>query len=195
MRRGPTGPIAQYSLVLVEQAPLPPHERSWRHPSELGPTRADVESDHPGRLLALATGTVAVMAVALLVVSMTPSPGTAPVAINATTLPPFARSGPTAVAATTADATRDLARIASFTPIPDAIAASGVALTAAGTTTARALPEPHERVVVRTEAATYRMSWEDVAWFNLPDGAVVIDRSGAVVARVERGVLQLLPDD
>jgi len=73
-------PARHYDRVLVEReewendpeyprAPLPPHERQWRHPSELGETHW-TRSEPPlvvGRGLSIATGTVgAILALGLL---------------------------------------------------------------------------------------------------------------------------------
>src|SRR5690606_19964154 len=70
------------------------HERTWRHPSELAPTTVDVDSGSGSHVVAFAGGIVAVMAVALMVVAMTPPRSSAPVAISATTAPMlFAATG------------------------------------------------------------------------------------------------------
>ena len=95
LARGQRRCAALYDLVLVEPGPLPPHERSWRHPSELGPTQVDIDdssrSSH-ANVLALAGGTLAVLAVAALVVAMTPRTSSGPVALSATTTPITARA-------------------------------------------------------------------------------------------------------
>jgi len=86
--RRPEAGGVDYHLPLVEQgdwqndadyprAPLPAHERSWRHPSEIGAEQW-VQSEPPlvvGRGLSVATGTVgAVLALGLLWL-MVPHPG------------------------------------------------------------------------------------------------------------------------
>lgn len=53
-------------------APLPPHERPWRHPSELGPPEHEPTSGG-GRLLIVTTATFGLVLVALLAVAVTPS--------------------------------------------------------------------------------------------------------------------------
>ena len=73
----------------MEHGPVPPHERSWRHPSELAAAeqaviRAEPVS-HSTRTVALTTGTVGLLAIALLVLTMTPSRDGAPVALSAST--------------------------------------------------------------------------------------------------------------
>jgi hypothetical protein len=70
----------------VDDAVVPPHERTWRHPSELGPTALDVPAGG-GRLLAFSTGAVTAVLVAVLVVSFSPKRSAAPSAISATTVP------------------------------------------------------------------------------------------------------------
>ena len=87
------------------RAPLPAHERSWRHPSEVGAEHW-VQSEPPlvvGRGLSVATGTVgAVLALGLLWL-MVPHPrGGSDVAVESSTT-----SARTAIVATAAPTTRD----------------------------------------------------------------------------------------
>jgi hypothetical protein len=56
----------------VGSAPLPPHERPWRHPSELAPPDHE-PSTGAGRLLIVTTATFGLILVALLAVAVTPS--------------------------------------------------------------------------------------------------------------------------
>lgn len=53
-------------------APLPPHERPWRHPSELGPPEHE-PTPGSARLLIVTTATFGLVLVALLAVAVTPS--------------------------------------------------------------------------------------------------------------------------
>ncbi len=55
----------------MDQAPLPPHERSWRHPSELGPPEHEPTTT-AGRVLIVATATLSLALVGLLVLTVTP---------------------------------------------------------------------------------------------------------------------------
>lgn len=90
-------------------APLPPHERSWRHPSELGGVTAShavaTKPSSPSRGLALLTGALGVVLVVALVRLLLPPDGSEPTA---------------AVTATSSDATG----VASFVA-PSSSAPSG----------------------------------------------------------------------
>jgi hypothetical protein len=55
----------------VTNGPLPPHERSWRHPSELPGTPPE-PATRGGRLLIVAVGTVGLVLVGVLALTMTP---------------------------------------------------------------------------------------------------------------------------
>jgi len=190
---------ALYDLVLVEPGPLPPHERSWRHPSELGPTRLDV--DDAGRrsqlnLLALGGGTLAVLAVAAMVVAMTPRTASGPVALSATTTPIAVRAvveppsaagsvSPTSVRTTISAQT---ALSTSFVAFPHAVT-PGPQLDVDGTEVADAAPADDDIVFLRTEAVTYQLTWDLAQHMTVPDGTVVFDADGALVARVSDGDL------
>jgi hypothetical protein len=84
-------------LILVEQGPLPPHERTWRHPSELAAEERAIlraqTAPASARLLALATGAVGLAVVGVLVMTVTPRRFDAPIAISATTTPPAQQVG------------------------------------------------------------------------------------------------------
>jgi hypothetical protein len=185
-----------YDLVFVEPGPLPPHERSWRHPSELGPTRIDVDdASSNSHLLALVGGTLAVLAVAAMIVAMTPRTSSNPVALSATTTPITIRATVEPPAATTARPVQVLtpatALLASFVAFPHAVT-SEPQLDLDGTDVAEELPDDDEMVFLRTEAVTYRLPWHDVDLVNAPDGSVVFDTTGDVVARVADGELVTL---
>lgn len=180
---------------------MPPHERSWRHPSELAPTSADVESgSHHHHLATLAIGTVAVLAVAAMVVAMTPRPSSSPVAVSATTAP-FAASQPRDPVASSAGVpSRSVARVpitallTSVVASPHAIT-SGPQLTLDGTDIADEVPDNADMVFVRTEAVTYELRWDQVAAMASPDGTVVFDATGDLLAHVSGGNLITLVDD
>jgi hypothetical protein len=195
-----------YDLVLVEPGPLPPHERSWRHPSELGPTRFDVDDTSRRAhvsLLALAGGTMAVLAVAAMVVAMTPRSASGPVALSATTTPitvravvepPETESVSSAAPATMrAPLAAQAALATSFVAFPHAIT-PGPQLDVDGTQVADATPDGDDTVFVRTEAVTYQLTWDLAQRMEVPDGSVVFDADGELVARVSEGDLLSLVD-
>jgi hypothetical protein len=196
-----------YDLVLVEPGPLPPHERSWRHPSELGPTRHDVHDSSANsrlNLLALGGGTLAVLAVASLVVAMTPRTSSGPVALSATTTPITARAvveapastagtTPTSVAAPIEVRPRT-AMLTSLVAFPHTVA-SGPDFDLDGTEVADVDPDPDDLVFLRTEAVTYRLTWSQAQEMAVSDGTVVFDTAGALVARVADGDVISLVDE
>lgn len=73
------------------QAPLPPHERAWRHPSELAAAEREAFRTEPvaasTRVFAMVTGTVGLLAIGVLILSASPRRQESPVAISATTTP------------------------------------------------------------------------------------------------------------
>ncbi|MEO6653441.1 MAG: hypothetical protein ABIP17_12375 [Ilumatobacteraceae bacterium] len=75
----------------MERGPLPPHERTWRHPSELAAEERAVVLAEPTprsvRVMALTSGTMGLLAVGLLMVTITPARGESPIAISASTTP------------------------------------------------------------------------------------------------------------
>lgn len=94
MRPPPRRPLARwlrYDRTPVEHGPLPPHERTWRHPSELAAEeRAALQaetapSNH--RVVALASGALGLVMIGMLVLAVTPRGNVAPVAVSATTTP------------------------------------------------------------------------------------------------------------
>jgi hypothetical protein len=196
-----------YDLVLVEPGPLPPHERSWRHPSELGPTRVDVDDTSRRAqvsLLALAGGTMAVLAVAAMVVAMTPRAASGPVALSSTTTPITVRAvvEPPETASASSSATSTVraplaaaqtALSTSFVAFPHAIT-PGPQLDVDGTQVADAAPAGDDTVFVRTEAVTYQLTWALAQHMDVPDGSVIFDADGDLVARVSEGDLLSLVD-
>src|SRR4051794_6771915 len=68
----------------VDRAPLPPHERPWRHPSELGPPAPEPTSTS-GRVIIATAATLSLLLIGLLAVSMTPDNGGSPQAVASTT--------------------------------------------------------------------------------------------------------------
>jgi hypothetical protein len=181
-----------YDLELVDHGPLPPHERSWRHPSELGPTPADVDNGPSNHLAALALGTLVVVAVAGLVVVMSPRGSSSPLALSATTAPVTAlRSAQSAItvpmpgSASAALSPRIPigALLTSFAAFPQAVTAASQ-LTLDGIERAKNLPADDDIVLVHTDAATYELPWGQVEYLNLPDGTVVFDHDGHLLAEM-----------
>lgn len=80
-----------YDLASVERGPLPPHERTWRHPSELAAEeRAEARAEPAApstRVFALTTGMVGLLAVGVLIVTISPQRQASPIAISASTTP------------------------------------------------------------------------------------------------------------
>ncbi len=68
----------------MDRAPLPPHERSWRHPSELGPPAHEPTSTS-GRVIIATAATLSLLLVGLLAISMTPDEGDGPQTIASIT--------------------------------------------------------------------------------------------------------------
>jgi hypothetical protein len=75
----------------VGPAPLPPHERNWRHPSELAADERELvrlsEASPSTRAFAMVTGTVGLLAIAALMLTLTPRREPSPVALQSTTIP------------------------------------------------------------------------------------------------------------
>jgi hypothetical protein len=183
----------------VEPGPLPPHERSWRHPSELGPTRVDVDDSGPRyQLAALVTGGAMMVALAVMIVATTPRPSSNPVAISVTTTP----DGPVATVPAVLPAPPTVGIVAAsarvfvnhFSASPHAISSSPE-LTLDGADVASETPGDDDIVRVRTDAVTYELPWFLVESLRLPDAAVVFDGAGGIVAHVTRGELVHLTGD
>lgn len=81
----------------MERGPLPPHERTWRHPSEIAAAeRAELRSRSAAastRVFALTTGTLGLLAVGVLILTVTPRRQESPIAISATTSTAIALDG------------------------------------------------------------------------------------------------------
>jgi len=143
---------------------------------------------------------MAVLAVATLVVAMTPRTSSGPVALSATTTPITARAiveAPPATELPTA-ATRPLAPrtalLTSFAAFPHAVT-SGPQFVLDGTEIAAESPSDDDMVFLRTDAVTYEVRWDDAQRLSVPDGSVVFDTDGDLVARVSAGELLSLVDD
>lgn len=89
---------------------------------------------------------------------------------------------------------RAAALLTSFAAYPHAVTA-GPQLDLDGSEIATREPASHEAVYVRTDAVTYRLHWGQVPLLAMPDGSVVFDRDGDLVAYVNNGDLIDLVDD
>ncbi len=155
-------------------------------------------------LLALGGGTMAVLAVAAMVVAMTPRAASGPVALSATTTPITVRAvvePPPATSAVTVGATSiaqtaltaQTALATSFVAFPHAVT-PGPQLDVDGTQVAEAAPAGDDTVFVRTEDVTYQLTWDLAMHMDVPDGSVIFDADGELVARVSDGDLLSLVD-
>lgn len=144
---------------------------------------------------------MAVLAVAAMVVAMTPRTSGGPVALSATTTPINTRAvvePPASVTATPVAAPIEIrqrtALLTSFVALPHTVTA-GPQLDVDGTDVADTTPDDDEMVFLRTEAVTYRLPWNDAKSLSVPDGSVVFDDDGELVARVTGGELVSLVDE
>ena len=78
----------------MEPGPVPPHERAWRHPSELGPPPHE-PTTATGRVLIVTSAAVGLLIVGVLAVALTPNRSGTPAAVEST-VTPF-RAAPVAV--------------------------------------------------------------------------------------------------
>ncbi len=150
-------------------------------------------------------GALAVVAVAGLVVAMTPRAVTNPLALSATTMPPAVVSaasvpgnGPGGAAPSVPTAQPAGipmgALLTSFAAFPHAVT-SGPHLDLDGTGIANGEPDADDVVLVRTDAVTYRLPWGQVPLLDMPDGTVVFTVDGDLLAHVRRGELVVLSAD
>lgn len=179
---------------------MPPHERSWRHPSELAPTRVDLDPDitAPARSpLPLLAGTLAVAVVVVLVVAMTPQAGDDGDLAAVTTLPAFSTAPP---AASTTGLASGLPTtsfgFARLTAIPQQIAV------APSTIVDRPEVPVDDFTIVYlvTDDGIYRTRWHelrvkaDPSWLSPLGAAVVVTGEGHRVADVVQGALVVSAD-
>jgi hypothetical protein len=80
----------------VGSPPLPPHERAWRHPSEVAAAERlairHTSLQRSTRGFAIATGSIGLVALGVLMIVVTPPTQDSPVAVSATTSPSVAPS-------------------------------------------------------------------------------------------------------
>lgn len=191
----------------MDRAPLPPHERPWRHPSELGPPAPEPTSTS-GRVLIVTTATLSLLLIGLLALSMTPGRGAPPVAVVATSdaaaarlaaleqppLPMVAPLGDDGWAVTTTGAVGSrtgvmAARLPSGKVVDVEIvrrdAESGVTLVSlpeltAGYELATSDPQPSDTVLVHG-ADPIVVTMLAVAGLDVAEGTPVLDRAGQLV--------------
>lgn len=184
-------------------APLPPHERSWRHPSELAPTSVNLdERPRPGRSIVFATGVLAVALVAAIIISIDPTPPP-PDAVSATTIAVIAATAqerepspapepePAPVLLRQRGVTPD--RSVTLTGAPAAVSAKHVA-DPADLDLAPHSPDDHHTVVLLTRTHTFLVDWGDLTRIDAPDGAVVVTSDGHLLATFVSGELRILVD-
>lgn len=191
----------------MDRAPLPPHERPWRHPSELGPPAPEPTSTS-GRVLIVTSATLSLLLIGLLALSMTPGRGATPIAVEATTagtasrlaaleqpsLPMVTPLGDDGWAVTTSGAVGSragtmAARLPSGRVVDVEIvrrdAESGVTLVSlpeltAGYQLATSNPEPSDTVVVHG-ADPIVVTMVGVAELDVAEGTPVLDGDGELV--------------
>lgn len=178
----------------MEPGPLPPHERTWRHPSELGPGAPDESATHargPGLMLVVTTGTLVVALIAVLVVATTPRSTGQSSSLTATTMPAFVVTTPVAIIRPEAEPKRaptPTLLLASLVAIPNEIA-SAPQIMGRKPRVAEDAPTARQQVVVQTDDVTYHCTWRQVAMLSMPDGTMVVDLDGELVAYVHDGEL------
>lgn len=187
----------------MEPAPLPPHERPWRHPSELGPSDTDVDAGRTGTSwpALVAGGLVLVAAVAAIVVTSMPTPAS-PDAVAATTIPSVVRGSEPQAAASrpVAPATVRLHqegvtidRTLALTGAPAAVSSKHVGDPATLDRAASA-PPPDQQVILLTATHTYLIEWRDLERIEAPDGSAVVDIDGHLLAVFVADDLRILVD-
>ena len=133
--------------------------------------------------------------IAAMIIAITPRRSSAPLALTATTTPVLVSSSAQATTrASNSPDNQQSFRLASFSAMPNTIA-STPQFSLDGRQVTKQLPHPTELVLLRTEAVTYQLRWVDVPLLSVPDGSVVVDAQGDLVAHVSRGRLVLLADD
>jgi hypothetical protein len=100
----------------VEPGPLPPHERAWRHPSELGPPPHEPTST-VGRVLIATSAAVSLLLIGLLAIAITPDRSPEPIAASSTVSDVAA--SPAVLISSTASAAVTQTALPVVTPIGD----------------------------------------------------------------------------
>jgi hypothetical protein len=151
-----------------------------------------------------ATGTTALLIVAVMVVALSPARQSAPEQVIATTLPAAIEFRRPASAIATADTQpNELVGVVRRTMIADAgleLAGAPYAVSAATAsdlddfTVAVTLPADGDPVLLLTRSHAYALDWEDVFDVLAPDGSIVTDRTGRLLATWVGDELRLLVD-
>ena len=159
---------------------MPPHERPWRHPSELAATaRAELVAEPATtsvKLLTLSVGTLTLVALAVVVVTFTPDRVDQRLADRAT---------PSTVASALLDAGRVF--VAELTSSGDAGRPSVTTVAAEPSPTPRvalAAPGARDRVTALTDPpvqVTYSRLRATLVTVDAPDGTVVVAAGGRLV--------------
>jgi len=115
----------RYDLAFVGSPPLPPHERTWRHPSEVAAAERlairHTEVQRSTRGFAIATGSIGLIAVGILMVMVTPPAHDSPVAVSATTSPSVSSVSPPLSGGTSRGSSRAATPVAARS-VPQALA-------------------------------------------------------------------------
>jgi hypothetical protein len=184
----------------VGPAPLPPHERSWRHPSELGPSITDVGVEGSGRGLVIATGAAAALLAAIMVVVLTPPRASAPTAITATTIASVSARGPNAPRTDSAGGVGMVRLNRNALSVDQTVTLSGAhnAIAAASFPSngdyepASTLPDGDTRLLVLYRSYVYEFDWRDADVLQAPDGAIVATRDGQMIAVFVDGEMRVV---
>lgn len=154
----------------------------------------------------LATGAIAALLVAVMVVSVTPRPADGPDAVSSTTTPAIPAANvelrrPIDEQTTVRVERSNLSRTQAFAlaGAPNAVSAAPVEAArdpeaADELSRASAIPADDTRVVLLTESHTYDVAWGDLELLDAPDGSIVITRDGELIATFVLGELRLLVD-
>lgn len=154
---------------------------------------AELEPRGSARAFALIGGSLAVVLVAALVVTLTPQQTATTASMSATTVPAPSRFSDAATSAVEAAKSIRASTLAAATAIPNAIAdvpeAAIRRLTADDVAPTRAvLPDLDDHVTVLTEHFAYSVTWREVGRL-LADDAIVVDNDGVIVGRIDDGRL------
>ncbi len=147
-------------------------------------------------VFAAASGTLAIAAVAFLLVTVTPDRSGTPLTLSATTSPPVVQAAASSARPAGPVAAQPTVGLASFTPIPHSVTPhpTGDTLTATNPEFADEVPDLDATVFVLTENATYRTVWGHVPWLSSPEDATVVDASGEVVAYLRADALFIVAE-
>lgn len=142
------------------------------------------------------------LAVAAMVVAITPRAAPGPIALSASTTSVISSTVATREAAggertTVRVQSLQLASpammLTSFSSYPHSVT-SAPQFDLDNTEIAAAAPDVDDSVFVRTDAVTYRLRWGDATSMRAPEGSMVFDDAGHIVAYVTGGELVSLVD-